>query len=231
MHTPAFTAVEAVTLTPLHYHSLAVPSGTATLATFLADRSMSYALAGALGALAPSAALPPQKDYRRDLAALPWLCSAFEAQQPRLLPPLGKRLNLDTEGGYGKKIITATGTGNLKTWFFIQEVPPGIVYHGAIFGPDPFLMASRLEGREVKEIIVRTGRHLSGILRLKRASQPHPVRLNAHTAHLFDANPADDPAMRVDIFALYDMQFTAPMALEKAATYVGQWRGFATATE
>ena len=73
MSTPTATPVRAISLTPFHYHSLAVPSGTATLAAYLADRSMSYALAGAMGALAPSAALP-QKDYARDLRQLPWLC-------------------------------------------------------------------------------------------------------------------------------------------------------------
>ena len=79
------TAVRAVTLTPFHYHSLAVPSGTATLSTYLADRSMSYALAGAMGGLRPSACLPVSKDYAGDMRAMTWLCSAFEAENPRLL--------------------------------------------------------------------------------------------------------------------------------------------------
>lgn len=73
------TAVRAVTLTPFYYHSLAVPSGTATLSTFLTDRSMSYALAGAMGGLRPSACLPVNKDYAGDMRAMTWLCSAFEA--------------------------------------------------------------------------------------------------------------------------------------------------------
>ncbi|MCG5525954.1 hypothetical protein LRB11_13600 [Ectothiorhodospira haloalkaliphila] len=187
---------------------------------------MSYALAGALGALAPSAALPQQKDYRRDLEALPWLCSAFETRNPRLMPAIGKRLNLDTEGGYPKKIMDATGTGNLKTWFYIQEVPPGIRYYGAIFGPDPFRMASKIEGREVDEIIVRTGRHLGGIVSLTRTDKPIRIRLNAHTAHLFGADPAQDPDMRVDVFALYDIQLTHAMELQQAADIVGRWRTF-----
>ena len=220
------TAVRATTLTPLHYHSLAVPSGSATIAGFLADRSMSYALAGAMGALAASAALPLKKDYRRDLSALPWLASVFTAKDPRLLPRIGKRLNLDTEGGYTKKIMDATGTGNLKTWFFIQEVAPGTVYDGAIFGPDPFAMASDTEGKLVDSIVLRTGRHLGGLVRLERSREERPIRLNAHTAHLFGANPAEDPEMAVDTFALYDMQFTAPKPLDEAARIVGSWRHF-----
>ena len=122
--------------------------------------------------------------------------------------------------------MTATGTGNLKTWFFIQEVPPGICYDGAIFGPDPFQMASEVEGRDVREIIVRTGRHLGGIVSLTRSTEPVDVRLNAHTAHLFGAEPAEDPDMAVDFFALYDMQFTARMKPAKAAEIVGRWRSF-----
>lgn len=225
MIAPTATPVRAVTLTPFHYHSLAVPSGTATLAAYLADRSMSYALAGAMGALAPSAALP-QKDYERDLRQLPWLCSVFEARNPRLLPPIGKRLNLDTEGGYQRRVMDATGTGNLKTWFYIQEVPVGVEYDGAIFGLDPFRLASEVERREVTEIVVRTGRHLGGLLALTRQADRRSVRLNAHTAHLFGQRPEDDPTMAVDVFALYDMQVTAPMELDIAAETVGNWRYF-----
>ena len=225
MSTPTATPVRAITLTPFHYHSLAVPSGTATLAAYLADRSMSYALAAAMGALAPSAALP-QKDYARDLRQLPWLCSVFEARNPRLLPAIGKRLNLDTEGGYQKRIMDATGTGNLKTWFYIQEVPVGVEYDGAIFGMDPFRMASEVEQREVTEIIVRTGRHLGGLLSLTRQQDRRPVRLNAHTAHLFGQHPEDDPALAVDVFALYDIQVTAQMELDIAAATVSNWRHF-----
>lgn len=223
MKTIGVTAVRAVTLTPFHYHSLAVPGGSATLSTFLADRSMCYALTGAMGGLRPSVCLPVIKNYRGDLAAMPWLCSAFEAENPRLLPPLGKRLNLDTEGGYQKRIMDATGTGNLKTWFYIQEVPQNVVYRGAVFGPDPFDMASEVEGREIREIVVRTGRHLGGLVSLRRDEDPGEVRLNAHTAHLFGAD-MKEPDLKVEIFALYDIQLTKPMSLKRAAELVAGWR-------
>lgn len=223
--TPGITPVVARALCPLHYHSLAVQSGTATLAGFLADRSMSYALANAFGGLAAGPALPATPDYLRELSVFPWLCTMFEARNPRLLPPIGKRLNLDAEGGYQKRIMDATSTGNLKTWFYIQEVPEGVVYDGAILGPDPFELASELEGRDVSEIIVRTGRHLGGILSLQRNPELERVRLNAHTAHLFGRDQQDDPDMKVS-FALYDMQVTDPMSLDKAQATVGTWRDF-----
>lgn len=228
MNADTATRIRAKTLTPFHYHSLAVPSGTATLAPYLADRAISYALASAMGALAASPALP-KKNYLRDFRALPWLASVFEAREPRLMRPLGKRLNLDAEGGYQKRIHEATGTGNLKTWFFIQEVPPGTVYHGAIFGPDPFLLAEGIENRDVGRIVVRIGRHLGGMLALDRCETDDndKVRLNAWTADLAGYDVDNDPLMSVDVYALHDIQITAPMPLEAAAERVSAWRELA----
>lgn len=216
MAPPHVTRVTATTLTPFHYHSLAVQSGTATLAAYLADRSMSYALAGAMGALAASAALP-KKDYRRDLERLPWLASMFETKTPRLMKPLGRRLNLDGEGGYQKRIMDATSSGNLKTWFYIQEVPQDVVYEGAFFGPNPFELAG------VEQLILRTGRHLSGLLRVEPSSSSGGIRLNAWTADLF-GDATDD--LEIDYFALQDIQVTIEMRQEEAAARVARWRSF-----
>jgi hypothetical protein len=216
------TPVEVETLSPFHYHSFAVPSGTATMTGYMADRSTSYALANALGALRASPALP-RKDYARDLRALPWLFSVLESGSSRLLPPMGRRMNLDHEGGYGKRIQEATATGNLKTWYFVQEVPPGVVYRGAVFGPDPFALAAKAEGAEVREIVLRTGRHLGGLLRMTRAAPMERCRLNAHTAKVLGDDLAH-PELRVDLFALYDIQITAPMAVDVAAAAVDRWR-------
>lgn len=219
---PTATALQATVLSPFHYHSLAVPSGTATLPAFMTDRAMSFALSAALGALRASPALPKAPDYKTHLVALPWIASVFETEEPQLLRPLAKRLNIDGEGGLQKYVMDATGTGNLKTYFFIQEVPPGVVYHGAIFGPDPFKAVTKAEGREPREIVVRTGRHLGGLLKLERAPV-ETVRLNVHTAALFDA-PERLP--KVAIYALHDLQVTEPMALDEARAHVGRWRTF-----
>lgn len=227
MRAAAVTSIKATTLSPFHYHSLAVPGGTATLATFMADRSVAFGLAGAMGALAASTALP-HKDYRRDLDRLPWLASMFEARNPRLMKPLGRRLTLDAEGGAPKRIADATGSGNLKDWFFIQEVPPGVVYEGAVFGPDPFAMASETEGRPVETIVMRTGRHLGGLVRLEKwADSEAPVRLNAHTAWLFGHDVEGDDRLALDVYALHDIQVTIPIAPGEAARIVGTWREFA----
>jgi hypothetical protein len=43
-----------------------------------------------------------------------------------------------------------------------------MLYEGAVFGADPFGLAADVEGGPVNEIVVRTGRHLGGLLRLSR---------------------------------------------------------------
>ncbi len=216
--------VKATILSPFHYHSLAVPSGTATLPAFMTDRAMSFALSGALGALRASPALPFTADYKRHLTDLPWLASVFETKTPALLRPLAKRLNIDAEGGLQKSVLDATGTGNLKTYFFIQEVPPGVVYDGAVFGPDPFALAGKRLDREAREIVVRTGRHLGGLVRLERAPVD-AVRLNVHTAALFE----QAESLSVEIYALHDLQVTKRIPIAEAAAHVGRWRSFAEA--
>lgn len=217
------TPVELTTLSPFHHHSFVVPSGSATMTGFLPDRSMAYALANAMGALAASPALP-EKDYARDLRALPWLFSVLQSGSSRLLPPSGRRLNLDYEGGYGEKIQFATGTGNLKSWFFVQEVPPDTLYRGVVFGPDPFEVASQAAGAPVGDIVMRIGRHLGGLLRMTRAAEaPEMVRLNAHTAMVF-GDDLGDADLAVEIFALYDIQITRLIAVDRAAAIVDRWR-------
>jgi hypothetical protein len=208
--------VRATVLSPFHYHSLAVPSGTATQPEYLTDRQVAFALGAALGCLSSNLPLPA-KDYRAHLSAFPFLASVFETSDPRLLPPLARRLNLDDEAGLTKSVQDATGTGNLKTYFFIQEVPPGVVFEGAVFGADPFALAAEAEGRPVHEIIVRTGRHLSGLLRMEPAGSTR-VRLNAHTAALFGQEAS------VEIYAMHDLQVTPLLPIMEAAAQVALWR-------
>jgi hypothetical protein len=46
--------IRAEVLSPLHYHSLAVPGGTATQPDYLTDRQVAFALGAALGCLSYS---------------------------------------------------------------------------------------------------------------------------------------------------------------------------------
>ena len=206
---PIITGIQAQTLAPFAYHSLMVQSGTATLPELISDHALMFGLAAALGMMRNSVCLP-KKDYRRDLTAMPWRASVLTTDSPRLLPPVARRLNLDEEGGLKQKLYAVTSKGNLKTYFFTQEVPPGVVFNGTLFGFDPFAWSGQ------DELVIRIGLHRNGMLRLRPVSV-ESVRLNAATAALFGRELA------VERYLLYGLQLTERMALKEAAQEVQQW--------
>ncbi|HRD49746.1 MAG TPA: hypothetical protein PL166_09125 [Candidatus Contendobacter sp.] len=202
--------IQATTLTPFCYHSLMVQSGTATLPELIGDRAIAFALAATMGMLAAQVALP-DKDYAGHLQAMPFRTSVFTTTEPRLLPPLVRRLNLDAEGGLKEKIQNVANKGNLKTFFLTQEVPPDQVFTGAIFGFNPFAITGQ------RELVVRIGLHRNGMVKLEPACV-EKVRLNAATAALFGRELA------VERYLLYGLQLTAPLSLADAAQEVAQWQ-------
>lgn len=216
--------VTAQTLTPFAYHSLMVQSGTATLPELIGDRAAAFGLAAALGMTAARVALP-KKDYRGHLAAMPWRTSVFTTQDPKLLPPVTRRLNLDAEAGMQAKVASVAKRGNLKDFFYTQEVPPGQTFTGAIFGLDgfdPFEEARKqdplMEKTGKNELVIRIGLHRNGMVRLTRSEdQTAPVRLNAATAALFCRE------LPVDRYCLHSLQLTPEMDLEAAAAEVLGW--------
>lgn len=203
------TGIQAETLTPFAYHSLMVQSGTATLPELVSDNALMFGLAATLGMMRNSVCLP-DKDYQRDLAAMPWRASVLGTDNPRLLPPVARRLNLEEEGGMKQKLYAVTSKGNLKTYFFTQEVPPGQVFNGALFGFDPF----EYSGQD--ELVIRIGLHRNGMLRLRR-SEAGQVRLNAATAALFGRE------LLVERYLLYGLQLTEAMPAKQALQEVQQW--------
>jgi len=205
--------LRATTLTPFAYHSLMVQDGTATLPELIGDRALAFALASTLGWMAARVVLPP-KDYRRHLAALPYRTSLLTTDAPRLLPPLTRRLNLDGEAGMQKKLNDVTSKGNLKTFFHIQEVPPGQTFRGAIFGLDPFTTAGE------KTLVIRIGLHRGGMVKLERADrgEVQAVRLNAATAALFGRE------LEVHRYCLHHLQLTQPLGVQEAMEEVEQWQ-------
>lgn len=207
----SWVGLHAETLTPFAYHSLAVQGGTATLPELIGDNALAFGLATTLGYARASVALP-SKDYRRDLLAMPWRASVLTTDDPRLLPPLARRLNLEEEGGFPKKLQDVVAKGNMKQFWTIQEVPPGQVFRGALFGFDPFAEA----GRET--LVIRIGLHRNGMLKLRRVTDPAPVRLNAATAALFGRD------LPVERFLLYGLQLTSKMSPAEAAEEVAQWK-------
>lgn len=204
------TGMQAETLTPFAYHSLMVQSGTATLPEVISDQAIMFGLAASLGMMRNSVCLPP-KDYRRDLEAMPWRASVFTTAQPQLLAPLARRLNLEEEGGMPQKLYATTSKGNLKTYFFTQEVPAGVVFSGALFGFDPFAYSGQ------KELVIRIGLHRNGMLRLRPQAVEH-VRLNAATAALFSRE------LNVERYLLYGLQLSAAMQPKQALQEVQQWK-------
>lgn len=207
------TPIQAETLTPFAYHSLMVQGGSSTLPELISDNALMFALASSLGMMNASPCLPT-KDYRRDFDAMPWRASVLTTDNPRLLPPLVRRLNLGEEGGFKQKLYAVTSKGNLKDFFTTQEVPPGVLFHGALFGFDPF------KDTGLDEIVIRIGLHRNGMVRLTRANQKpvEAVRLNAATAHLFDRE------LPVDRYLLHGIQLTPAMPLKDALTEVQQWQ-------
>lgn len=207
--------ITAETLTPFAYHSLMVQNGTATIPELISDRAICFGLSLALGMTQARVALPP-KNYRTHMAAMPFRASVFMTETPALLPPLACRLNLDAEGGLQKKTQDVAKKGNLKDFFFIQEVPPYQIFRGALFGINEF---NPFAYTRKKEIIIRVGLHQRGMVRLKRheESDTHQVRLNASTAYLFDQE------LKVDRYLLHSLQLTPWMDLKDAAKEVRQW--------
>lgn len=202
--------IKATTLTPFCYHSLMVQSGTATLPELIGDRAVAFGLAASLGWMAARVALPG-KDYRRDLSAMPYRTSVFTTDDPRLLPPLVRRLNLDAEAGLKEKIQNVAKKGNLKDFFYTQEVPPGQEFRGALFGFDPF------EATGEKELVIRIGLHRNGMVRLERADSVTRVRLNAATAALFGRE------LPVERYCLHTLQLTGWLDLPDALRETRDW--------
>jgi hypothetical protein len=205
------TAVRATTLSPFHYGHLAVQGGTATISEFIGDRAVVFGLCSAFGLMSSSLILPEKPNYRRHLGAMPWRTSMFHTHNPRLLPPLARRSDLGAEGGYPDRVRRAANTGNFKEFFTIQEVPPDQVFHGAIFGEDPF------ERIGSDKIVTRIGSNRTGLLLLERGDANEPIRLNAATAALFDRS------VRSERYILHDMQVSASMSLDGAVLEVAQW--------
>ena len=204
--------LQAETLTPFAYHSLMIQGGTATLPELIGDRALAFGLAASLGLLAARVALP-EKDYRRDMTAMPWRTSVLMTTEPRLLPPLIRRLNLDAEGGFPEKVHSASSRGNMKDFFLTQEVPPGVRFTGAIFGFDPFAETGQ------RELVLRIGLHRNGMVRLTPARDVSAVRLNSATAgQIFQRE------LPVERYLLHGLQLTPFMGMAEALQEVLAWK-------
>lgn len=208
---PVVCGIRATTLTPFCYHSLAVQSGTATLPSFISDKAVMFSLGATLGLMNRSVALP-QKDYVTHLRALPWRASVFSLEgDPRLLPPLARRLNLDGEAGFRHKLRDSVDSGNLKDFFYTQEVPHGQQFTGALFGYNPFTVHKR------DYLVIRIGLHRNGLLKLEPA-EVEQVCLNVWTAGVLFGREL--PVAR---YVLHSLQLSSFMPVTMALDEVMQW--------
>lgn len=169
--------VHATLLTPLYYHGLYVPDGSATEPRFLTDTAMVFALAAALDC-SPTRFLRATPDYKTDLQRLLWRATLFESTNAHLMAPVRHIIDTDREGGNTETMQANMASGNFKKTFYVHEVAEGAEYLGALWGPDPF------EALGVSSLVVRMGVGRTGIVELRPTQVPDPVRLNAATAHL-----------------------------------------------
>lgn len=170
--------VRATLLTPLYYHGLYVPDGSATEPQVLTDTAMVFALAAALGC-SPTRFLRAVPDYKTDLRRIPWRATLFLSTNAHLMAPVRHIIDTDREGGNTEAMQGNMASGNFKKTFYVHEVAVGAVYFGALYGPDPFT-ESGPEG-----LVVRMGVGRTGMVQLQRAPAMEEVVLNAATAALF----------------------------------------------
>ncbi len=168
----------ATLLTPLYYHGVYVPDGSATEPHILTDTAMVFALAAALGC-SPTRFLRAVPDYQTDLRAIPWRATLFLSTNAHLMAPVRHIIDTDREGGNTEAMQGNMASGNFKKTFYVHEVAPDAVYFGALYGPDPFVDAGK-EG-----IVVRMGVGRTGMVQLQRAPVSEKVVLNTATTALF----------------------------------------------
>ena len=206
-------------LSPWAWHGLAVPSGTATLNDVVTDTAMAFGTSAALGMMPRWPCLPSAPDYRRHLAALPFKTTLFLGSDNRLNLPLARRHNLDAECGMPKWVHDARNSGNIKDYYHIQEVAVGSVFYGCFFHADPLRIAHQVYGVRIERLVIRLGLGRNGVGLIERCADQHGIRLNLHTARLFDAG-TDLPA---GPYRLHNIQPSQPLEPDMALRVTAGW--------
>ena len=206
-------------LAPWAWHGLAVPSGTATLNDIVTDTALAFATAAALGMAPRSPCLPTTPDYRGHLAVLPFKTTLFLGYDNRLNRPLARRLNLDAECGMPASIDNARKSGNIKDYYHIQEVAVGSVFHGCFLHADPLRIANEAYGKRPDKLVVRLGLGRAGVGILEPCALQHDIRLNLHTARLFDP----DIDLEAGPYRLHNIQPSRPLEPDEALRSTAGW--------
>ena len=217
---PPIYAYRLTALSPWAWHGVAVPSGTATLNDIVTDTAMAFATAVALGMAPCSPCLPSKPDYRGHLAALPFKTSLFLGHDNRLNRPLARRLNLDAECGMPKSVHSARSSGNIKDYFHIQEVAVGSVFFGCFLHADPLALAQKVYGGSNERLVIRLGLGRVGVGLLEPCALQQEIRLNLHTARLFDP----DVDLEAGSYLLSTIQPSREVDGEEALQRTADWR-------
>ncbi len=151
---------------------------------------------------------------------LPFKTSLFIGDRGnRLNRPIARRLNLDAECGLPEQVRNARDSGNIKDYYHIQEVLAGARFSGSFLHSDPLYLASEAYGFPVKHLIVRLGIGRNGVGLLEPIQQDEEVRLNLHTAQLFDLNINLD----LGAYRLHNIQPSRPIKCEEALSVTSHW--------
>ncbi len=170
--------ISATLLSPLYYHGIYVPDGSATDPRALTDTGMVFALSAALGC-SPTLHTRQTPEYRADLMKVPWRASLFLAENARLLAPVRHIIDVEREGGNTETMQSNMASGNFKKTFYVHEIEIGAVYHGALFGPNPF------KAYHTDSIVIRMGVGRTGLVQLKPQPVPEKIVVNTATLALF----------------------------------------------
>lgn len=215
----AVFAFRLTALSPWAWHGLAAPSGTSTLNDVVTDTAMAFAAAAGLGMMSRSPCLPSAPDYRGHLAVLPFKTTLFLGPDNRLNRPLARRLNLDAECGMPASVDNARKSGNVKDYYYIQEIVPGSVFHGCFLHADPLRIAQEAYGERIDRLVLRLGLGRTGVGLLERCAARRDVRLNLHTARLFDP----DVDLQAGPYRLHNIQPSQSLEASEALRITAGW--------
>lgn len=205
------TYVKATTTAPYYYCHIPMTMGQATLPNLISDRAIMFAINNTLGFMNANLSMP-EKNYKKHIASMPIKSSIFLLDKnvsPQLLPPLARRHDIKSEGGEPDRVRRATGSGNFKDFFYIQEVPYGMDFYGCLYGEDPFELLN------TETFSVRIGANRGGSLKLKKVfkqdidEQNQKITINVKTAELFEPKIEDlNSILKIEKTYLGDIQLT-----------------------
>lgn len=205
--------IQARLLTPMYYHGIYIPDGSATHPNIITDTALVFALHHTLTGkpfVRPDSTYP---DYLGDLKQIPWRASLLMGQSNRMLAGIRHTVDVEREGGYQDELQKGMGSGNYKKQFFVNEVAVGAKYTGLLYGPDPFALIQQ------DTFVIRVGVGKTGMLQLSRLDHQavSEYHLNCATAKLFQT------PLREAYRILDTIRISQPLSLESSQDVLKSW--------